>query len=372
MKREPTRHRLRRRPRPPGGRRLAALATATAVLVTATAVAVTWLTDDSMRVTAYFARTVGVYEGADLRILGVTAGRVEDITPEGTRVRVTLAVDEGVEVPAAARAVVVAPSVVSGRFIQLTPPYTEGPLLAEGDVIPVERTLTPMEIDELLSTLTTLSDALGPDGVNEDGALTGLLEAGAENLKGNGKSMGDTIARLGAASRVLDGSSEDVVSTIKNLQKFTAMLKKNDGQVREATRQLGDVAGFLAEDKEDLGSALRELSTALGDVRGFISGHRVQIGENVERLTSLTRTLVEQRRNLADALDTAPLAAGNAVRAYNPQTGTIDGRVNLNELSMGPGTRPLLEPVPQADTGSAPPLPLPAVGELYREAEAKP
>lgn len=42
----------------------------------------------------------------------------------------------------------------------------------------------------------------------------------------------------------------------------------------------------------------------------------------------------------------APLAADNVVNAYNPDTRTLDGRANLNEISSG---GPLL-PLPVAGT----------------------
>ena len=40
--------------------------------------------DGSKTVTAYFPRTVSVYEGSDVRVLGVPVGKVETVTPEGT------------------------------------------------------------------------------------------------------------------------------------------------------------------------------------------------------------------------------------------------------------------------------------------------
>ncbi|MCX2968335.1 MULTISPECIES: MCE family protein [Streptomyces] len=369
------RHRLtpaRRAPddrRTPRARRPVALVAAAAVLAAVVLAAGAWLGGDTLRVTAYFTRAIGLHEGSDLRVLGVTVGRVADVHPEGTRVRVTLEVDEGVAVPASAQAVVVAPSVVSGRFLQLTPAYTGGPRLADGDVIPAERTLTPLEIDELAASLTELSDTLGPEGAGRDGALGDLLDVGAENLKGNGAPLGETLSSLGAASQVLSDSSGDFVSTVKNLQTFTGMLKDNDDTVRTAARQLGDVADFLADDKEDLGDALRELSTALGDVGDFLADHRLAVAGNVDRLTTLTQSLVDQRHSLAEALETAPLAAGNAVRAYNPRTGTIDGRVNLNELSLGAGPR--LERLPPGEAERTT-FGLPVVGDVHREAEVRP
>lgn len=54
-------------------------------------------------------------------------GKVDTVRPEGRQVRVTMTVDHGVAVPAGAIAVVVAPSVVADRYIQLSPPTPPAP-----------------------------------------------------------------------------------------------------------------------------------------------------------------------------------------------------------------------------------------------------
>ncbi|MEW2390002.1 MCE family protein [Streptomyces venezuelae] len=308
--------------------------------------------DDGKHITAYFDRAVAVHEGSDLRVLGVRVGSVDEIRPEGRQVRVRLIVDEGVKVPAQVRAVVVAPSVVSGRFVQLAPAYSGGPQLRDGAVIGAERTATPVEVDELLKSVTELSDALGPDGANKDGALAELVEAGAENLDGNGKAIGDTVHQLGGASAVLNGNSGDLVRTVEQLQEFITLLKRKDGQVRRAETQLSEVAGFLAEDKDDLAAALKDLGTALGQVKGFIRDNRGRLKSNVDKLAGITRSVVDQRASLAEALDTLPLAAANLERAYNPRTRTIDGRADINELAGTQGDR----------SKALPDLPLPPVG----------
>ena len=74
-------------------------------------------------VTAYFPRTVSVYEGSDVRVLGVPVGKVDKVEPEGTQVKVTMTYDEEIKIPADAQAVIVSPSVVGDRYIQLTPAY---------------------------------------------------------------------------------------------------------------------------------------------------------------------------------------------------------------------------------------------------------
>ncbi|MFC1229449.1 MULTISPECIES: MCE family protein [Streptomyces] len=325
---------------------------ALAVLAATGLVAVRVLGSEGTRITAYFDRAVGIYAGSDLRILGVRAGEVESVRPQGTTVRVGLLLDEGVKVPEGARAVVVAPSVVADRYVQLTPAHSSGPALAEGAVLPASRNRTPVEIDQLYASVTELSEALGPDGANSAGALSDLLTTGAANLDGNGETIGTSIEEFGKAAKTLDGSSGDLFSTLSRLQTFTTMLKDKDTDVRTAQERLDEVVTFFADNKDDLTGALEELGTALGQVKTFIEDNRGELKKNVDRLVPVTRTLVEQRASLAEALDVAPLAAGNLVRAYNPDTRTIDGRANLNEISMGGPLLPLPAAGGQATGGS--------------------
>ena len=76
--------------------------------------------------TAHFPRTVSIYEGSDVRVLGVPVGTVDTVTPSGTDVVVTMSYDAEVKVPEDAAAVIVSPSIVGDRFVQLTPVYTDG------------------------------------------------------------------------------------------------------------------------------------------------------------------------------------------------------------------------------------------------------
>ena len=298
-----------------------------------------------LRITAYFSRTIGVYAGSDLRILGVKEGSVDSVTPDGTQVRVVLSVDPGVRVPSDASAVVVAPTLVADRYIQLTPAYTGGPQLQDHGTIPASRTASPVEIDQLYQSISQLADAIGPNGANAGGALSDLLNTGAANLNGNGAALGNTINQLGSAAQTLNGNSDELFSTLTSLQSFTSMLKQNNSQVQSATGELSTVSGFLAQDRTDLGTALSQLATALGQVQSFIQDNRSQVQGIVNQLVPITRTMVQQRASLAQLLDAAPLAADNLLNAYDPAKQTIDGRGDLNELSL---------PMPFPSTGGTP------------------
>jgi phospholipid/cholesterol/gamma-HCH transport system substrate-binding protein len=312
---------------------------AAAVLVVAlVAAAAAWflLTDGQREIIAYFERTTAVYEGNDVRVLGVPVGSVDTITPQGTVVRVTMKVDDGVAIPAGAEAVVVTPSVVTGRYIQLIPAYDGGPTLQDGAAIPRERTAVPLEFDQLARQTNRLATALGPDGANENGEFSDLLDVSAQNLDGNGQALADTIENLGEANRTLADSRQDLFGTISNLQTFTTTLARNDAQVRRFNTQLADISDFLAGEREDLGAAVEQLSIALGDVAAFVEDNRSILKSNVDRLTDITKVLVEQRDALAEIGDVAPAALGNLANAYDAESGTLATRGNINELALPP------------------------------------
>jgi len=281
------------------------------------------------RVVAHFARVVGVHPGSDVRVLGVRVGHVVAVEPEGRTVRVEMRYDHDWRVPAGAQAVIVPPSVVSDRYVQLTPAYDGGAALADGAELPVERTAAPMEIDEIYQALDDFNRALGPRGANADGALTDLLATGRANLEGNGAALGETLDGLSRALDTLSDGRQDLFGTVGNLQRFTTALARSDEQVRSFNVQLAGVAQQLAGERDELTAALRSLATALADVTTFVNQNRDALTSNVDALADVTGILVRQQRSLIEILDVAPLALSNLNLAYNPRSGTLDTRDNV-------------------------------------------
>jgi virulence factor Mce-like protein len=304
------------------------------VLLLVAVVAAWWvfLRPAGTRITAHFTAAVGVYEGSDVRVLGVRVGRVVGVVPEAGAVRVELELDHGVDVPADARAVVVAPSIVADRYVQLAPAYTGGDKLAPGAVVTTARTAGTVELDELYESLDALLTALGPDGANREGALSDLLDTGAANLDGAGGALNESIGQLADAARTLAGSRDDLFGTAEHLGSFTSLLAANDRQVGRLADQLADVTGFFAAERDDLGAALGELAGALERVRGFVRDNRERVRSGVDDLAVLTGSLARQQRSLAEALEVAPVALHNVIGAYDPETGTLNARANLDEF----------------------------------------
>lgn len=284
---------------------------------------------ETRTVTAHFSRAVSVFEDTEVRILGVPVGRVTAVVPEGRTVRVEMEYDAEYPVPEDAKAVIITPTLTADRFIQLTPAYTDGAKLADGAVIEVQDTGTPVELDRIYRSLSDITRALGPNGVNRDGTLDNLLGSGAEFLDGQGARANQTIIDMSRAVRVFADGSGELFGTVRALDEFAGALAANDAAVARFMGDLGAVSQQLAAEKDELAAALSNLAGVLGKVEQFVKGNREMLTKDVQDLTRILGVMAAERTALETVLDIGPAAMGNLHVAFDPESGTIGSRINV-------------------------------------------
>jgi len=275
---------------------------------------------------AYLPVAIHLYPGSEVDVLGVKIGTVDSVTPVGDRVRVVFSYDGGRKIPAGAQLVVDEPTLVADRVVELTPPYSSGPVLADHAVIPLARTQVPVELDQLQSNLTTLADALGPNGANRTGALSRFLTVMAANLRGQGDQAHTTITRLSQLVTTLGDNRQQLFGTIRNLQGFTTTLARHDGETRAFTTDLAAVSRQLAAESAGFRSALHNLGIALADVAQFIQHNRGALAGDVSALTKVTHILSRERLLLAHILDMGAVGVSNYPHMYTPSARTYNAR----------------------------------------------
>ena len=310
--------------------RRALVAATVAALLAATVLLLVPDTSEPRTVTAHFPRAVSVYQGTDVRILGVNVGRVTAVIPEGNSVRVDMEYDAQYKVPADAKAVIVTPTLVADRFVQLTPAYSGGALMADGADIALPDTGVPVELDRIYASLRDLSEALGPNGVNKDGTLDHLLEAGAKNLKGQGRLGNRMLTRLSQAADTFGRGSGDLFATVTQLAKFSETLGSNDRLVRAFIKDLSGMSSSLVGERVELQRALASVARAVGTVKGFVHDNHRALVTDLEKLTRVMKTINSERDSIDTALRAGPLALGNLAVAFNNQTNSIGSRIGVN------------------------------------------
>jgi virulence factor Mce-like protein len=269
-------------------------------------------------VTAQFRDASGLFEGNDVGVLGVRVGSVSKVTPSGDHVNVTLHIDPGVKIPADAGAVVVSRSVATDRYVELTPVYDSGPVLRTGTVLPIAKTRTPVEFDDLLSSLEDISSTVaGPKG--DAAPLNELLGIGAKTLDGKGAELGTTLHNLAGSLTAADDGSGDLTSTFKNLDKLTAALADNDALVRKFSSQVTSATSMLDDQHASIESTFDALAAMVTAVADFAHSHRAQISDQLDSIASLSSAILDHSKDLEGLVSTLPLMMQNVQGAIDSE-----------------------------------------------------
>src|ERR1700758_2614867 len=281
----------------------------------------------------YFETSTGVFPGDDERILGVPVGKVEKIEPQPQRAEIWFWVDSKYKVPADVNAVILSPQLVTGRAIQLTPVYTSGPTLQNGAEIPQKRTAVPVEWDGIRDQLQRLNELLQPTKPGGVSTLGEFINTTANNLRGQGASIRDTVIKLSQALSALGDHSKDLFGTFKNLSTLVSALHDSADLLEQLNRNLAAVTSLLADDPNKIGQACEDLPSVVQHVVGFVEDTREAIGTTSDKLASITTAIVESLDDIKQTLHIAPTTLSNLNNIFEPANGSLTGALAVNNFS---------------------------------------
>src|SRR3546814_7539850 len=103
------------------------------------------------------------------------------------------------------------------------------------------------------------------------------------------------LEEFSKATATLSDTGGDFFSVVENLDTFSEMLLANDGTVALANKQFATVAGYLADDRDELASAATNLADAMVILDDFIRDNRGNLKPSVDQLIAPTEVLVKQK-----------------------------------------------------------------------------
>jgi phospholipid/cholesterol/gamma-HCH transport system substrate-binding protein len=282
-------------------------------------------------VVAYFPAANALYAGDKVQIMGFRVGAIDKIEPAGDKMKVTFHYLNKYKVPANASAVILNPTLVASRAIQLEPPYKGGPVLADNAVIPEERTQVPVEWDELRNSITNIISKLGPTLEHPKGPFGEVIESYADGLAGKGKQINTTLDSLSRALTALNEGRGDFFAVVRSLALFVNALHQDDQQFVALNQNLAEFTSRLAHTDTDLANALQQFDGLLSTVRPFLNKNREVLTHDVNNLAEVTNTLLQPDplNGLETALHVLPTAAANGSKIYHPSHGAIVGNMAI-------------------------------------------
>ena len=285
------------------------------------------------QIVAYFANSNGLFAGDDVRIRGVSVGKIERIEPEPTRSKITFWIEGQYAVPADVKAAILSPTLVSSRAIQLTPPYRGGARLKDHAVIPEDRTAVPVEFDDFRNQLDRLANTLQPTQPGGVSTLGELVNTTADNLRGQGPAIRNSIIELSQTISAIGDHSNDLFGSVKNLSMLVSALQGSTDLIRQLNRNLASVSGALATNQGGVGNAVKDFNDVIGDVGTFVAENRESLGTTTDKLASVSQAAADSLGDLKQFLHIAPTTLGNFINIYQPAQGTLTGALAVNNFA---------------------------------------
>jgi phospholipid/cholesterol/gamma-HCH transport system substrate-binding protein len=276
-------------------------------------------------VIAYFSQANALYPGDEVAIMGVQVGSVDEVEPAGDKMKVTFHYQSKYKVPANASAVILNPTLVASRNIQLEPPYNGGPELPDNAVIPIERTQVPVEWDELRDSISKTVSALGPTPEQPKGPLGDAIESLADGLAGKGEQINTSLNSLSTALTALNESRGETFAILRGLATFLSALKISEQQLVSLNANLAQITSSLAPNDHEVADAVEQLNSLLPVLHKFLDQNSNVLTHDVNNLSEATTPLVQPdtANDLETFLHVFPTFAGNVNNAYHPSHGAL-------------------------------------------------
>lgn len=282
------------------------------------------------KVTLQLPEAGGTYPRGNVTYRGTEVGRIEEVKLTDTGVDAILSLKSGIKIPADLDAQVHSQSAVGEQYILLLPRSGNGPALKEGDVIPVDRTTVPPDINSLL-----------------DATNRGLQAIPHDNLKTVIDEAYTAVGGLGPElSRFVKGSTTLAIDARQNLDSLTTLIDQSkpvlDSQtdtsdsVQAWASHLASVSGQLQSQDQALAGVLVKGAPAADEVRALFDRLQPTIPIVLANLVSVGGVAVTYQPNLEQLLVLLPQGAavtqaiGTANRYTKHPGAYLDINLNLN------------------------------------------
>jgi phospholipid/cholesterol/gamma-HCH transport system substrate-binding protein len=285
-----------------------------------------YIVDDDYLVTANFAQSGGIFEGAEVTYRGVGVGRVDDMDLSENGVDVRMQIDNDADpIPSDVRAVVANRSAVGEQYVELQPTSTGEPFLHEGSQIPRSRTVTPLPTTTLLTNLNDLVNSVDRDDLR---TVVGEM----------GKAFGGTGDDLG---RIID-TSNSFIETADNHFDLTAQLIR-DGRtvlqtqidsgsaIRTFSKNLALLSDTLVRSDKDIRHVIDSGDTAAVVLRDFIRDNRAALSQMFSNFVTTGEITMVRLHGLEQILVLYPyvVEGGYTVVAKDPVSGLYDAHFGM-------------------------------------------
>ncbi len=205
---------------------------------------------------------------ADVKVRGVVVGEVRQIsTGGGDRAKLLLAIRQGMveKLPANMSAVLLPTTLFGQRYVSLTKPRNPAPQrLDDGSVIRQKRSRSAIELQQALNNLLPTLRAVQPQ------KLSATLNAVAQALRGRGEELGDTLTQLESYLEELNPHLPALNEDIAKLVEVSRIYDRAAPDIIAALDDLTTTTRTIVDQRRNLNALYATLTGASQELAGFL------------------------------------------------------------------------------------------------------
>lgn len=237
---------------------------------------------------AVFGDVTGVARGDDVRIAGVSVGKIKGIEiTDRNRAIVTFGVDPKVPLTEDTHATLKFRNLVGQRYLALAQggDGARG-VLKEGATIPFERTQDALDLNVLLNGFKPVFEALSPTDTNK------LAFEIVQTLQGEGSNVENLLARTASLTSTLAERDELIGSVITNLSETLDIVGDRDAELSDTIVTLQRFVSGLKDDREAILGSIDSISALSEETSAFLEDGRPALVEDIKQLNALSAKLI--------------------------------------------------------------------------------
>jgi phospholipid/cholesterol/gamma-HCH transport system substrate-binding protein len=296
---------------------------------------------DPYSITIYFSDVLDLVPQSAVKVNDVAVGRVDSVAlstahdptgdpqTSGWSAKVTITVNGDVQLPDNARAMIKQTSLLGEKYVDLEQPLDKASAteLKTGDTIPITRTGSAPEVEEVLGALSLL---LNGGGLQQIKVITTELN---KALSGHEEAVRDLVKQLNTFVGTLDNQKQQIFDALDSVNRLAQTLNDNKQKIVAALDTFPQALEILKDDRSKLTTMLTSLAN-LGTVATDVI-HKTQQNfvSALKSLSPAVEQLTAAGSNLTKALKIAgtfPFPLGNTLEAVRGDYANLHLFLDLN------------------------------------------
>lgn len=219
-----------------------------------------------------------VQPGQPVILSGITVGSITSVEPnfKAGNVVVRWQIDDGIELSQKMRASIALMTPIGGRILRLSGP-AKGPYMSalpeEDRVIPIERTSTPVTINEILDEVVRLAEDM------DEKAIAELLEQVIGITDENKEELKKLLQVAGSLAKQIGDNAPQLQKIMDQGDSIAQLVEQKDDELLHLLQAASTISDELLTRRDQLQAVFGTSSRAVQEMSSLLKRNRKQIEE---------------------------------------------------------------------------------------------